>query len=305
MTIQLTQSSLKVLIVTLAVFGLAFLTTDHAIAQISETSIIPARAYVVDQQQAVVKSGFGLCWRTGYWTPAAAASDPAGCECDQELLPKEVCQPTGTGKASAVAAPAPAFPKPAAEKVSRAADVLFDFGKTDLTPQSKNMLQELAKKINTVNLEVILAIGHTDRLEARQKSLKNLGEKRASIVKYFLVMSGVDKSRIYVESKESTQPITGNKCGKFKLQKARDCLHPDRRVDIEVIATRKTQSESSNKGECRGKCQMQNAACYKVSEGKRRLCDKSAATKRACASLFGDDVADCSKQNIDCTIACN
>jgi OOP family OmpA-OmpF porin len=38
-------------------------------------------------------SGAGLCWRTGFWTPAAAAKDPAGCKCDKDLLPKEVCEP--------------------------------------------------------------------------------------------------------------------------------------------------------------------------------------------------------------------
>jgi hypothetical protein len=51
------------------------------------------RVYVIDQRDAVVKSANGLCWRTGYWTPAAAAKDPAGCECDKDLLPKEVCEP--------------------------------------------------------------------------------------------------------------------------------------------------------------------------------------------------------------------
>ena len=50
------------------------------------------RVYVIDQRNVVAKSGFGLCWRTGYWTPAAAAKDPAGCECDKDLLPKEVCE---------------------------------------------------------------------------------------------------------------------------------------------------------------------------------------------------------------------
>ncbi|MDD2744500.1 MAG: OmpA family protein, partial [Rhodocyclaceae bacterium] len=36
------------------------------------------RVYVIDQRDVVAKSGFGLCWRTGYWTPAAAAKDKAG-----------------------------------------------------------------------------------------------------------------------------------------------------------------------------------------------------------------------------------
>ena len=51
------------------------------------------RVYVIDQRGEVAMSGAGLCWRTGFWTPAAAAKDPAGCKCDKDLLPKEVCEP--------------------------------------------------------------------------------------------------------------------------------------------------------------------------------------------------------------------
>ena len=28
------------------------------------------RVYVIDQRGEVAMSGFGLCWRTGFWTPA-------------------------------------------------------------------------------------------------------------------------------------------------------------------------------------------------------------------------------------------
>ncbi len=37
--------------------------------------------YLVDGRNAPVKSGFGLCWRTGIWTPAMATA-----ECDPELV---------------------------------------------------------------------------------------------------------------------------------------------------------------------------------------------------------------------------
>ena len=65
------------------------------------------RVYVIDQRDVVAKSGFGLCWRDGYWTPAAAAADKAGCECDKDLLPKETCEPK---MAAAPAAPVAAVP---------------------------------------------------------------------------------------------------------------------------------------------------------------------------------------------------
>ncbi|MGE5471205.1 MAG: OmpA family protein, partial [Bacteroidota bacterium] len=75
------------------------------------------RVYVIDQRDVVAKSGFGLCWRDGYWTPAAAAKDPAGCECDKDLMPADAC---GAKPAAAAAAPAAAVagPKPTGEKIT-------------------------------------------------------------------------------------------------------------------------------------------------------------------------------------------
>ena len=46
------------------------------------------RVYLIDARNEVARSGFGLCWRTSYWTPAAAANDAAGCACDKDLMPK-------------------------------------------------------------------------------------------------------------------------------------------------------------------------------------------------------------------------
>ena len=44
------------------------------LAGIGFTAGAQERVYVIDQRDVVAKSGFGLCWRTGYWTPAGAAA---------------------------------------------------------------------------------------------------------------------------------------------------------------------------------------------------------------------------------------
>jgi len=192
------------------------------------------RVYVIDQRDVVAKSGFGLCWRTGYWTPAAAAKDPAGCECDKDLLPKEVCEP----KAPAAAGAAAAGPKPAGEKITVAADALFDFNKAVLRPEGKAKLDELVSKAKAIKLEVILAVGHTDRIGGDAYNQK-LSEKRAAAVKEYLVAKGIEANRVYTEGKGEKQPVTGDKCKGEKKSKALiDCLQPDRRVDIEVIGTK-------------------------------------------------------------------
>ena len=193
------------------------------------------RVYLIDQRDVVAKSGFGLCWRDGYWTPAAAAADKAGCECDKDLLPKEACEPKG---AAGAAAPAAAAVKPAGEKITVAADALFDFNKAVLRPEGKAKLDELVSKAKAIKLEVILAVGHTDRIGGDAYNQK-LSEKRAAAVKEYLVAKGIEANRVYTEGKGKKQPVTGDKCkGTAKTKALIDCLQPDRRVDIEVIGTK-------------------------------------------------------------------
>src|SRR6266850_2573251 len=59
--------------------------------------------------------------------------------------------------------PKPA-PKPVAEKVTFAADVLFDFDKSVIKPEGKSKLDDLATKVKGINLEVVIAIGHADSI---------------------------------------------------------------------------------------------------------------------------------------------
>ncbi len=190
------------------------------------------RVYVIDGRGVVAKSNFGLCWRTGYWTPAAAAKDPAGCECDKDLLPKEVCDPNAAKAAS------PTGMKPGGDKITVAADALFDFNKAVLRPAGKAKLDEVVAKSKQLKLEVILAVGHTDRIGGDAYNQK-LSEKRAAAVKEYLVSKGIEANRVYTEGKGKKQPVTGDKCkGNTKSKALIDCLQPDRRVDIELIGTK-------------------------------------------------------------------
>ena len=210
------------------------------LAGIGFSAVAQERVYVIDQRDVVAKSGFGLCWRTGYWTPAAAAADKAGCECDKDLLPKDACEAkAAVAPAGAQVAPAAAAVKPTGEKVTVAADALFDFNKAVLRPEGKAKLDELVSKANAIKLEVILAVGHTDRLGGDAYNQK-LSEKRAAAVKEYLVAKGIEANRVYTEGKGEKQPVTGGKCGKSekKTKALIDCLQPDRRVDIEVIGTK-------------------------------------------------------------------
>lgn len=201
------------------------------------------RVYVIDQRDVVAISGTGLCWRTGYWTPAAAANDPAGCQCDRDLLPAGKCSGASAPAATTPARPVVPGTRPTSGKVTIAADALFDFNKAVLRPEGKTKLDELAAKSGEINLEVILATGHTDRI-GKDRYNQQLSEKRAAAVKQYLVGKGVEANRIYTEGKGETQPVTGDQCNNLGAESGRnkklvECLQPDRRVDIELIGTTK------------------------------------------------------------------
>ncbi len=175
----------------------------------------------------IVKNATGLCWRTGYWTPAAAAKDqPAGCECDKALMPAGVCEP----KADA------AKPAVGGKKITLAADALFDFDKAVLRPDGKKALDNVVAQTKGLILQVVLLVGHTDRIGSNEYNQK-LSEKRAAAVKEYVVSKGLEANRVYTEGKGEKYPKTGDKCKGDKKTKALiDCLQPDRRVDVEIIA---------------------------------------------------------------------
>ena len=180
---------------------------------------------VIDGRDNVAKSGTGLCWRTGYWTPAMAIA-----ECDPELAKKA---------AAAAEAPkaAAATPKPAAAKITLAADALFDFDKATLRTEGKAKLDDLVAKIKDIKLEVIIAVGHADRF-GTDKYNQKLSAKRDESVKAYLVSKGIEANRVYAEGKGKKQPVTkAGDCKGPKSKKVIACLQPDRRVEIEVIGT--------------------------------------------------------------------
>ncbi|MFO1364606.1 MAG: OmpA family protein [Burkholderiales bacterium] len=186
------------------------------------------QGYVTDTRNAIVKDPYNLCWRTGYWTPAIA-----NCECDKDLLPREVCEPPAPKPAVAPPPPpkpaAKPAPKPVTEKVTFAADVFFDFDKAVLKPEGKAKLDDLVGKLKTVALEVIIAIGHTDNIGSKEYNQK-LSVRRAEAVKAYLVSKGIEPNRIYTEGKGLTQPIADNRTAAGRAK--------NRRVEIEVVGTR-------------------------------------------------------------------
>ena len=92
-------------------------------------------------------------------------------------------------------------------------------------------------KLGKVKYDVIVAVGHTDRL-GNEDYNKKLSVKRAEAVKSYLVSAkGVDPSNVFVDGKGETDPVTGTTC-RGKGSKLIACLQPDRRVEIEIAGVR-------------------------------------------------------------------
>ena len=167
-----------------------------------------------------------LCWRDANWTPATAAEG-----CDGALVKAAEAPAAPAPAAAPGAAPAPT-PAPAAtvQKVTYAADAFFDFDKSVLKPEGKAKLDDLASKVKNINLEVIIAVGHTDSIGTDAYNQK-LSVRRAEAVKAYLVSKGIDKSRVYTEGKGEKQPVADNKTAAGRAK--------NRRVEIEVVGTPK------------------------------------------------------------------
>jgi OOP family OmpA-OmpF porin len=186
-----------------------------------------------------------LCWRDAGWTPATAAPN-----CDGAIKPPappapapapRVAPPPPPPPPPPVAAPAapvarpatppapPPPPAPVSEKVTFAADAYFDTGKSLLKPDAQAKLADLVDKTKGVNLEVIIAVGHTDTVGSAAANQK-LSIARAESVKKFLTGKGVETNRVYTEGKGASQPVADNKTAEGRAK--------NRRVEVEVVGTR-------------------------------------------------------------------
>ncbi|SDM83357.1 outer membrane protein OmpA [Polaromonas sp. JS666] len=177
-------------------------------------------------RELVWKNGTNeLCWRDANWTPATAAPG-----CDGAIAPAMAPAAPAAGQAPRAATPAaPVVTPPAATKVTYAADAFFDFNKSVIKPEGKAKLDDLVGKIKDINLEVIIAVGHTDSVGSDAYNQK-LSVRRSEAVKAYLVSKGIEKNRVYTEGKGEKQPVADNKTAEGRAK--------NRRVEIEVVGTR-------------------------------------------------------------------
>ncbi len=170
-----------------------------------------------------------LCWRDASWTPATAAKGCDGAIVAPPPAPEPVVVAPPPPPPPVVTPPPPPPQPVAATKVTYAADAFFDFDKAVVKAEGKAKLDDLIGKVNGINLEVIIAVGHTDSVGSDAYNQK-LSVRRAEAVKAYLVSKGIEKNRVYTEGKGEKQPVADNKTKEGRAK--------NRRVEIEVVGTR-------------------------------------------------------------------
>jgi OOP family OmpA-OmpF porin len=200
------------------------------------------QGYLLDTQGNIVRAPVaGVCVRTSDWTPARAVA-----ECDPDLVKKPAPKVAPPPAKKAAPTPPAKKAKPQMLNIEEKIELQgMPFAKAEMTAENKTELDKFlgglrkaTKARSAVRFGAVVVTGHTDRIGSLKYNLK-LSERRAVVVKDYLVAAGVDQKVIFWEGKAFKQPIPVTKfCdNKMKRKQLIECLAPNRRVTVEIVGT--------------------------------------------------------------------
>jgi outer membrane protein OmpA-like peptidoglycan-associated protein len=105
----------------------------------------------------------------------------------------------------------------------------FDFDKSDLKPANRELLSRIAGILLTSKDYSVGVYGHTDDVGTAEYNQK-LSERRAAVVRDYLVEAGLDPTIVTMEGFGKTQPLVPEKTDEARAK--------NRRVEIGIINTR-------------------------------------------------------------------
>lgn len=167
-----------------------------------------------------------------FGAPAPVVAEPA-----PEPAPIAAVEPAPAPEPTP--APEPVKCTPQMDTITVGAEKLFGFDKAKLQDGAKPILDEAAAKIKAnPELKAVIVTGHTDRIGSDAYNQK-LSERRANIVKEYLISQGVDASIIEAVGKGESEPVVQCK-GNKATKKLISCLQPNRRVTIQAEGKKET-----------------------------------------------------------------
>ncbi|MDD2155747.1 OmpA family protein [Glaesserella parasuis] len=121
-------------------------------------------------------------------------------------------------------------------------DFLFDFDKDILTTKGREVVDDVAEQLKSSGAEKVKLVGYTDRLGSEEYNL-DLSQRRANMVKARLVEQGI---KVPIEAVGYGKANQVKACDGESGQALRDCLRPNRRVEITANGGVLKQNESGN-----------------------------------------------------------
>ena len=101
----------------------------------------------------------------------------------------------------------------------------FDFGKSEIKPESYGYLNSLAETLKRTNAKILVK-GHTDNRGSEEFNL-NLSKERAKAVMNYLIDRGVSSSKLSYSAFGMSQPLTDNDTEEGRRM--------NRRVEFEIL----------------------------------------------------------------------
>lgn len=137
------------------------------------------------------------------------------------VLDKDDKCPNQIGPVNNSGCPYPKLSKTAKQQIDAyAKTILFDLGKSDLKPASKETLNSVISIMKNYPREKFYIAGHSDNSFTKEYNL-TLSLDRANNVKNYLIANGIDSSRLTAEGFGEDKPIATNDTKEGRLRNRR------------------------------------------------------------------------------------
>lgn len=185
-------------------------------AQVMGHNDPPTQGYLVDSRGELVRSGTGLCWRTGYWAPEKAIK-----ECDPDLV-KQAEAP--------VIKAVPAAPEMV--QYCTTLDIQFEVDRDDIQHEYEASVDRLGAYLRKYPDTSAVIEGHTDEVGTDEYNMQ-LSQRRAnSVLNYLVEHSGIERSRLKAVGYGKSRPVADNRTEEGKQQNRRIDSIIDCAIDV-------------------------------------------------------------------------